>query len=45
VGLPDDAPVDIEVIWPAAGRRVTSVVRSVSLATQRGRVLVVRIGR
>jgi imidazolonepropionase-like amidohydrolase len=41
VGLPNDGAVDIEIIWPAKGRRVTSVIPNV----RPGREVVVRSGR
>lgn len=41
IGLPNDGAVDIEIIWPASGRRVTSFIPNV----RPGRVLIVRSGR
>jgi imidazolonepropionase-like amidohydrolase len=41
VGLPTDEPVDVQVVWPANGRRLTSFIQEV----RPGRVLVVRLGR
>jgi hypothetical protein len=41
LGLPSMDPVDIEISWPANGRRVTSVIPNV----RPGRMLVVRPGR
>jgi hypothetical protein len=42
-GLPTSAAVDVEVTWPAAGRRVTARTRGVSPARWQGRALVVRV--
>jgi hypothetical protein len=44
-GLPSMAPVDVEVVWPGSGRRVTTRVANVRPADWRGRSLVVRVGR
>jgi hypothetical protein len=44
-GLPSMAPVDVEVVWPGSGRRVTVRVANVQLADWRGRSLEVRVGK
>jgi hypothetical protein len=41
IGLPTDDPVDVEVSWPANGRRVTSLIRNV----RPGQALTVHPGR
>ena len=41
VGLPTDDPVDVQIVWPSNGRRLTSFIQGV----RPGRVLTVRIGR
>jgi hypothetical protein len=41
-GLPSLAPVDVEVVWPGSGRRVTARLTNVRPADWRGRSLVVR---
>ena len=43
-GLATTAPVDVEVAFPAAGRRLTARVRGVRPQAWRGRVLTVRVG-
>lgn len=43
-GLPGAGPVDVEVTWPAGGRRVTTWLRKVQPSAWRGRVLTVRAG-
>lgn len=42
-GLATAAPVDVEVTFPAAGRRLTTRVRGVRPSAWRGRVLTVRV--
>jgi hypothetical protein len=42
-GLAEDATVDVEVIFPAAGRRVTMLMSGVNPAEYRGRQLVIRL--
>jgi hypothetical protein len=44
-GLPDGRSVDVEVVWPAAGRRVMTRVGGVRPAEWRGKVLEVRTGQ
>ncbi|HEY7476372.1 MAG TPA: CRTAC1 family protein [Vicinamibacterales bacterium] len=44
VGLQGSSPVDIEVTFPAAGKRVLGRVRNVSPGSARGRVITVRVG-
>ncbi|HVE79889.1 MAG TPA: CRTAC1 family protein [Gemmatimonadaceae bacterium] len=44
LGLASAGPVDVEVTFPAAGRRVTERVRGVRPLERRGRPLVVRVG-
>jgi hypothetical protein len=44
-GLASMAPVDVEVVWPGSGRRVTARVAQVRPADWRGRSLVVRVGK
>lgn len=43
VGLAAAAPVNVEVTFPAAGRRPTALVRSVHPSAWRGSVLTVRV--
>ena len=45
VGLPSLSPVDVEVSWPAAGRRETAVVRNVRPNDRASALVTVRIGR
>jgi hypothetical protein len=44
-GLPSTAPVDVEVVWPGSGRRVTTHIANVRPADWRGRSFEVRVGR
>ncbi|MDQ3998230.1 MAG: CRTAC1 family protein, partial [Gemmatimonadota bacterium] len=44
-GLATLAPVDVEVIWPAGGKRTSTWVRRVDPRERGGRVIVVRAGR
>ena len=41
IGLPTDDPVDVQIVWPSNGRRLTSFIQDV----RPGRVLMVRAGR
>jgi len=45
IGLPTTDPVDVEVTWPAAGRRESAVVRNVLPGTPASALITVRIGR
>jgi hypothetical protein len=44
-GIATLAPVDVEVVWPAGGRRASARVRRVDPRDWRGRVIVVSVGR
>jgi hypothetical protein len=44
-GLPGMAAVDVEVVWPGGGRRVTTRAANVRPADWRGRSLEVRVGK
>ncbi len=44
VGLRGPDAIDVEVVWPANGRRVTARVANVRPAAWRGRLLTVRVG-
>jgi len=45
VGLPSLAAVDVEVIWPAAGKRVTTSMRLITPRSLQERALTIRTGR
>ncbi len=45
LGLPSMEPVDVEVTWPAAGRRETMVVRNVRPGDPAAALITIRIGR
>lgn len=45
IGTGDAATVDIEVVWPGSGRRVTARVEAVRVAEALGEVTVVRVNR
>jgi len=44
-GLAGTGPVDVEVVWPGSGRRVTVRVADVRPDSWRGRSLVIRVGK
>lgn len=44
IGLTSDEPVDVEVIWPAAGRLLTARKLGVDPAAYRGRALEITVG-
>lgn len=44
IGLATLAPVDVEVTWPRAGKRVVSMSRSVDPRKLKGQAIVIRVG-